>query len=110
MKCPIASDQNVNTVTSADNTKCIWKCKQHCLKQKPTHKYYYQVQGELVISGMLSCVFVVRTEGRLFTDKIPFDVDLWQSVMLPKFIQYQLLVLLPYLCGGQVYVVISIIV
>ena len=87
MKCLIASDQNVNTVTSADNCKCILKCKQHCLKQKPTHKYYYQVQEELAISGMLSCDFVVRTKGRLFIDKTPFDEDLWQSIMLPKFIQ-----------------------
>ena len=68
-------------------------------KLKTTHKYYYYVQGESAITGMSWSDFVIWTEGGLFVRRVPFDEDLWQSVMLPKLVHfYSELVVAEILC------------
>ena len=92
IKCPFSLDnEDVTTTTPvalAGNPKFCLEKRAEIPKLKTTHKYYYQVQGELAITGMAWCDFVIWTEGGLFVQRVPFDEDLWQSVMLPKLVQF----------------------
>lgn len=49
------------------------------------HAYYYQVQGQMNITGREKCYFVVYvTDDDTFIEEIPIDRKLWNDVLLPK--------------------------
>jgi len=52
------------------------------LQLKRTHKYYFQVQGQMALTGHQTTYFVVWTlKGQPLIEKIPFDLNLWQDVV-----------------------------
>ena len=52
------------------------------IQLKRSHKYYYQVQGQMGVSGYLHTYFCVWTlKGELFTEIIQFDAALWNDVI-----------------------------
>ena len=51
---------------------------------KPSHNYYYQIQGQLGISQRKFCYFVVYTHVDLFVQKIPFNSSFFSTELLPK--------------------------
>lgn len=54
------------------------------VKLKETHAYYYQVQGQMGVTGLKWCDFFVWAgPGRVSVERIPFDVSLWQDEVLP---------------------------
>ncbi|XP_064457136.1 uncharacterized protein LOC135367975 [Ornithodoros turicata] len=58
-------------------------------KLKHTHKYYYQIQGQLALSGLLWCDLVVDSgSGAPFVQRIPFNQELWRDVMLPSLLNF----------------------
>ncbi|XP_077493425.1 uncharacterized protein LOC144104352 [Amblyomma americanum] len=50
---------------------------------KPTHKYFYQVQGQMALTGLSWCDFVVDNGTDCTFQRITFDSSLWISKMLP---------------------------
>ncbi|KAE8751166.1 hypothetical protein FOCC_FOCC002250 [Frankliniella occidentalis] len=66
------------------------------LRLKRSHAYYYQIQGQLAITGRQYCMLVVFTDSALidnwkgarvvdlFVEKIARDVELWDDKMVPK--------------------------
>ncbi len=48
---------------------------------KRTHKYYYQVQGQMAICKRKWCDFVIWTLSSLSTEKITFDPDFWKTIL-----------------------------
>jgi len=56
---------------------------QPCLKK--THAYYYQVQGQMAITGLHWCDFAVWVgHDDLHVERINFDREMWDDAMLPK--------------------------
>ena len=52
---------------------------------KKTHAYYYQVQGQMAITGLRWCDFAVWVgHGDLHVERIYFDPEMWEVEMLPK--------------------------
>ena len=77
---------SIHPGTLAENPKFYLEMQAGRPTLKRLHKYYYQVQGELAITRMPWCDFVVWTEGGLFIERISFGEELWKSIMLPKLI------------------------
>ena len=48
---------------------------------KKNHNYYYQVQGQLAITGAKWCDFCVYTPHGLSIQRITLDTYLWESVV-----------------------------
>jgi hypothetical protein len=54
------------------------------LKLKRTHAYYFQVQGQLLITNRSLCYFVIWTPKGMIFEKIEADADFFAQTMLPK--------------------------
>ena len=59
------------------------------LNLKKDHPYYYQVQGQLGLTGLKWCDFVVFFQKGLIIQRIKFDELFWKSMIekLTKFYQ-----------------------
>lgn len=75
IKCPFAARNHtiVDAVREIPNFCLEMVNETHNLKKY--HDYYYQVQGQLMISGAPFCIFVVYTKKDLFVQKINLDID-----------------------------------
>lgn len=81
VKCPYAArDMTVK--------EAILKVKNFCLKQEgeiilnPKHVYYYQVQGQLMITGAPFCDFVVFTKKDVHIQRILPDKNFMSEMLL----------------------------
>jgi hypothetical protein len=57
---------------------------QDTMNLNKNHNYYYQIQGQLNISGRSTCMFVVYTFEDMFVEHISVDQDMWRHSMVPK--------------------------
>ena len=55
---------------------------------KRTHRYYYQVVGEMQLSRRNKCYFVVYTLKDLWYEEIKLDEDFFKSNMLPALTKF----------------------
>ena len=65
---------------------------------KVDHNYYYHVQGEMAIKGCKWAHLVTWTnapENNLHMQKIEFNQELWDSVILPNLEKFYIDVLVP---------------
>ena len=67
---------------------------------KHTHRYYYQVQGQMAICQRRWCDFVIWTPCSLTIERIPFDLNFWQEVM-PKLEHFYNTAVLPKLASPR---------
>lgn len=51
------------------------------IKLKTDHDYYYQVQGQLNVTGRAWCDFCVYTKKDCFTERIYKDDLLWENML-----------------------------
>ena len=56
------------------------------LKTNDKQGYYAQIQGQLVLSGLPWCDFVIYLSGThsVFVERINFDPTYWNNTLLPK--------------------------
>ena len=47
---------------------------------KRSNKYYYQVQGQMALTGVVWCDFMIYTFKNYTIERIQFDVDFWKSM------------------------------
>ena len=66
---------------------------------KKSHDYYYQVQGQLYITGRPWCDFVVWTPTFTSIECIWFDGVLWSKKMYPRLKAFYMNSLLPELAN-----------
>ncbi|XP_038064580.1 uncharacterized protein LOC119734986 isoform X1 [Patiria miniata] len=66
------------------------------LALKRDHDYYYQVQGQLMVTGAPFCDFVVYTDRDVYVERILPDVELWNA-MLDKLAAFYLKHAMPFL-------------
>lgn len=48
---------------------------------KSTHKYFYQVQGQMAICKRKWCDFVIWTPSSLSIERIYFNPDFWKNTI-----------------------------
>jgi len=71
------------------------------LKLKHNHKYYHQVQGQLALTGLEWCDFVIWTLGGISVERIYFDADHWENLK-SKLVYYYTKFMLPELFSRRV--------
>ncbi|XP_052770940.1 uncharacterized protein LOC128210627 [Mya arenaria] len=97
IKC-LASDRwkSISPQDCAKDTEffCILDPETGCCKLKTGHKYYFQVQGQMALTGKPWCDFVVWTLGGVSIERILFDKNCWENMLvkLKDFYTYVLLV------------------
>ena len=67
-----AKDNKFYCTLNNDGDKCILK---------KTHKYYYQVQGQLALSGKPWCDFMIWTLAGYSVERIYFDEECWKKCL-----------------------------
>ncbi|KAH7964839.1 hypothetical protein HPB49_001812 [Dermacentor silvarum] len=58
------------------------------------HKYYYQIQGQLGVTGLKWCDLAVNSGRDLYVERITFDPQVWKD-MLPVLEQFYRLQMQP---------------
>ena len=82
IKCPYSikdmapSSEHLDYLVSSEdeNGKCITKLKEN-------HKYYFQVQGQMGVTGVLESYFFVFTHHGHHLEKIKFNSELWGDLL-----------------------------
>ena len=84
VKCPFnAQEKTVEEACSDIKSFCSTICEQQpCLKT--SHDYYYQVQGQMAVTGIHACDFVLWTPKDVRIQRIYFDNEFWSNTCLPK--------------------------
>ena len=78
VKCPFKHRKNKIVDACSDASFCLTDINTVMLKR--THDYYYQVTGQLALTGAQFCDFVVWTEVDMFIERIHFDAKLWDDM------------------------------
>ena len=69
---------------------------------KMTHRYYTQVQGQLAVTGLEWCDFVVWSgPARLSVERIKFDRVFWEDSTLPALLDFFKVHAVPYWARGK---------
>jgi len=69
------------------------------LHLKTNHSYYYQIQGQLGITGRKKCFFVVYTGSDVFIEEVVFDSEYWAVCMVPRLALFYNKHLRPYIAA-----------
>lgn len=90
IKCPYTI-RNI-TVEEAINNNVAW-CKPHFERNKPREllknsPYYYQIQGQLHVTGRKYCLFSIWTFKNSLSLVIHYDEEFFNKKMLPKLTKF----------------------
>lgn len=77
-----AMEEGIRTLAEIKKRNMVKYLKDGCLDVN--HNYYYQIVGQLGISGLQWCDFVCDWGHDCFVQRIQFDNELWQNRMLPR--------------------------
>ena len=79
VKCPFnAKEKTVEEACSSIKSFCSESVEQRpCLKT--SHDYYYQVQGQMAVTGIHVCDFVIWTPKDISIQRINFDNEFWSK-------------------------------
>ena len=95
VKCPFsARDKTIKQACAESKSFCCDIVDGKC-QLKIDHDYYFQIMGQMAITGIHSCDFVVWTTKDLFVQTIDFDSDLWISTCIPKLKHFYFFFMLP---------------
>lgn len=94
-KCPYSA-LKYHTIleTSKKHSIGVKVCKKGCLCLPKTHRYYYQIQGQLHVTGRMFCDLVVWSPTDAFIQRIPKDTDFWKTIQ-PRLKEFYYGYLLP---------------
>lgn len=82
IKCPF-KHRNFSPKHAALNRDFCCDLNNDSLTLKKSHPYYFQVQGQMAVTGRNWCDFVIWTRKGISIERIPFDISLWKDI-LPK--------------------------
>lgn len=82
IKCPYSAQEltPIDASLKLPNFPCILNNRE--LKLKKSHKYYYQIQGQLGITKMNRCDFIVYTPLGLNIERISFDSTFCRAILV----------------------------
>ena len=85
VKCPFsARDLTLADACALPGFCCALDPTSGQLKLKRNHRYFAQVQGQMVIGGRPWCDFVVYTRQGINVERITYDEEFWNGTLLPK--------------------------
>ena len=102
-KCPYSlKDQSVDELlaTKAASQFCLSREMDGHLRLKKSHVYYYQVQGQLAITKLPWCDFVVWSPCELHIERVRVDPSFWSEVVV-KLVSFYNTALLPELASPR---------
>ena len=79
VKCPYKHHDNSIEMACQDPAFCL-SIDGNETRLKRTHDYYYQVIGQLALSGVQFCDFIVWTKVDLHRERILPDEELWSEM------------------------------
>lgn len=80
VKCPVTKFNVTPLDACTDPNFYMEKCGENSCRLKKSHDYYYQVQGQLGITGAAWCDFIVYTKVGLYVQRIIPDVPFWEEI------------------------------
>jgi len=83
VKCPSKHRKSKIAEACVDSSFCL-ACVNDGFQLKRTHNYYYQVTGQLALTGAQFCDFVVWTEVDLHIERIHLDRELWEDMLIKE--------------------------
>ncbi|XP_054265988.1 uncharacterized protein LOC128988593 [Macrosteles quadrilineatus] len=84
-------------------TLCLEINKEEIISLKKRHNYFFQIQGQLNVTGRKWCDLIVYTAiKQLFIERIYIDSELWRQVMLPKLKRFYMDCMLPEIADSRI--------
>ena len=85
LKCPysVKDSEVVSACGQVKNFPCHL-LPNGTLELKKEHPYYFQIQGGMALTDTSWCDFVMWSPQWISLQRIPFDHELWEGLMLPK--------------------------
>ena len=94
VKCPYkARNKSIEEMYNDQSFCCSLTDEGPTLKND--HDYYYQVQGQMAITGIHTCDFVVWTPLNFITITLTFDEDFWNNRCYPLLKNFYFNIMLP---------------
>lgn len=93
IKCPEKIKDTKPSVANLDYLTCDDKT----VRLKQRHDYYFQIQGQMGITGVEQAIFFVFTHHGHYVEMIEFDSALWEQ-MLYKFNYFWYKYVAPHIC------------
>ena len=78
----------------ADNSFCCLSVNGHPML-KQNHEYYFQVQGQMAITGIHTCDFVIWTPSDFLVLSVLYDEIFWKTQCYAALKHFYLYVMLP---------------
>ena len=78
IKC-FFSQKNFHPKNALIVSKVCEKVDDNTLRMIPSHKYFYQIRGQLAVSGLEKCILVAYTQKGIYTVDMIFDKDFWDE-------------------------------
>lgn len=91
VKCPYSIHEANTSIKLAVEKKKYTSLEIHekNMRLKRNHDYFFQIQGQLNITGRSRCHFLVYvTDSNYFVETIEKDETLWKQKMLPKLLDF----------------------
>ena len=103
IKCPFAHrDKDIREVFEKNDIDYLDKDLEQPLKRGQTRGYFEQVTGQLAITGIKLCDFVIYTKKGIVVLPIEFDKYYWEMAMLPKLVRMFAKHIIPELLTRQI--------
>ena len=92
VKCPYTA-RNMTPVEACSSSSFFCTLLQNSddsdrVNLRTNHHYYAQVQGQLAIGGRPWCDFVAYTTKGINVQRIKFDNNYWENILLPKLSEF----------------------
>lgn len=98
VKCPYSASCDLLTVEQAcENSAFCCVIDNGKISLRKNHPYYYQVQGQLALSGTAWCDFFVWLGQSVHVERVQFDEIFWRETMLPTLVDFYYASAVPYL-------------
>ena len=83
VKCPYRARQGTVREICSNNAFCCSLDSNQQPRLKDTHEYYYQIQGQMAITKIHVCDFIVWTPNEFTVETIMFDEKFWKEKCYP---------------------------
>ena len=81
IKCPYSA-RNMTVAEAAHEIPTFFMATSgNSMKLKNTHQYFYQVQGQLMVTGAPFCDFVIYTSKDIHIERILPDTEVWEAML-----------------------------
>lgn len=107
VKC-LPSKKGMTVEDACKDRKFCCALKDGVASLKTNHEYYYQVQGQMAVTGHMWCDFAIWTEGEdgspanIHVERISFNQSFWQNEMLPALHHFMLHAFIPELLTQRI--------